>query len=108
MLQIECDKEYFEKVKAFAKKAGKAEQLQQELDYLGNYSGSENTLCQLYSDRAPYSFGFCMQKRNDEGQWVRWFCGGLIFHGAHDNGGDGGAPTFSVNLTPMEGWQVHT
>lgn len=34
--------------------------------------------------------------------------GGMILHGAHDNGGDGGAPTFSVNLSPTTGWQLHT
>jgi len=38
----------------------------------------------------------------------RWFNGGLIFHGPHDNGGDGGAPTFSVNLSPQDGWSIHT
>jgi len=38
----------------------------------------------------------------------RWFNGGLIFHGPHDNGGDGGAPTFSVNLLPQDGWSIHT
>ena len=34
--------------------------------------------------------------------------GGLIYHGAHDGGGDGGAPTFSVNLSPVNGWSIHT
>jgi hypothetical protein len=107
MLQVEC-KEHFDEVKEFANKIGMGEQLQGELDYLDEYAGGEDTLCQLYRDFAPYSFGFTMQKRNDQGQWVKWFIGGLIFHGAHDNGGDGGAPTFSVNLTPCHGWQVHT
>ena len=39
---------------------------------------------------------------------VFWFNGGLIFHGPHDNGGDGGAPTFSVNLGVGYGWAMHT
>lgn len=34
--------------------------------------------------------------------------GGIIFHGKHDNGGDGSAPTFSVNLIPCSGWAIHT
>jgi hypothetical protein len=40
--------------------------------------------------------------------YVKWFNGGLIYHGRHDGGGDGGAPTFSVNLTPQYGWSIHT
>jgi len=35
-------------------------------------------------------------------------CGGIIFHGRHDNGGDGGAPTFSVNVSPVDGYAIHT
>jgi hypothetical protein len=34
--------------------------------------------------------------------------GGLIYHGKHDNGGDGGSPTFSVCLEPTNGWSIHT
>ena len=34
--------------------------------------------------------------------------GGMIFHGSHDRGGNGSAPTFSVNLTPTTGWAIHT
>ena len=34
--------------------------------------------------------------------------GGLIFHGQHDGGGDGGMPTLSVCLTPQDGWSLHT
>lgn len=54
-------------------------------------------------DFAPYSFNFA--------QMVDGECrtnGGIIFHGKHDNGGDGSAPTFSVSLTPCNGWQIHT
>lgn len=49
-------------------------------------------------DFAPFSFGW------SAGSLV----GGCIFHGSHDNGGDGGAPTFSVNLTAVQGWALHT
>lgn len=37
-----------------------------------------------------------------------WMNGGLLYHGTHDRGGDGGAPTFSVNLLPVNGWSIHT
>ena len=109
MLQVICE-EYLEKVKEFAREAGMEEQLQSQLDYLDSYSDPNrdgNTICQLRKDFAPYSFAFTMQRKQGA-ELVNWFPGGLIFHGAHDNGGDGGAPTFSVNLTPCNGWVVHT
>jgi hypothetical protein len=34
--------------------------------------------------------------------------GAAIYRGAHDEGGSGGAPTFSVSLTPVKGWSIHT
>jgi hypothetical protein len=36
--------------------------------------------------------------------------GGFIFHGVHDGGGNGGAPTFSVELNPSTKphWSIHT
>lgn len=34
--------------------------------------------------------------------------GGIIFHGPRDRGGDGGAPTFSVCLSPCDGYAIHT
>ena len=34
--------------------------------------------------------------------------GGIIWHGKHDNGGDGSSSTFSVCLTPVNGWSIHT
>lgn len=52
----------------------------------------------LFKDFAPHSFEFAADG----------LCGGLIFHGSHDGGGNGGAPTFSVSLTPVDGWSIHT
>ena len=40
--------------------------------------------------------------------WCTAYNGGLIYHGPHDRGGDGSAPTFSVNLNPHDGWSIHT
>ena len=39
---------------------------------------------------------------------LSWFVGGLIFHGSHDNGGDGSFPTLAVSIEPTTGWQIHT
>lgn len=55
-------------------------------------------------DFAPLSFGFAVIRADGEA----WICGGLIFHGSHDRSGDGGGPTFSVNVTPIQGWTLHT
>lgn len=105
-LVINC-KEHFEKVKTFAERVGMLEQFEEKLDYLSNYRGGECE-CHLGWDFAPQSFSFTMHRPDKEGVMVPWFNGGLIFHGDHDNGGDGSAPTFSVNLSPASGWQVHT
>ncbi len=63
--------------------------------------------CTLFSDFSPYSMTFLLESRVN-GEWKRSLFGGLIFHGAHDRGGDGGPPTFSVSLTPASGWRIHT
>ena len=63
----------------------------------------------LYPDFAPLSFYFVEQYFNkDKQEWQRWINGGVIFHGQHDGGGNGGAPTFSVNISPIDGWSIHT
>jgi len=58
----------------------------------------QNPKAVLHMDFAPLSF--CWSGGG--------MTGGLIFHGPHDNGGDGGAPTFSVNLSNTYGWSLHT
>lgn len=90
----------------FAREIGLWENLSNRFKYLEEY-GSDSTRCHLYKDFAPYSFSFLME-REQGGEYVTWFNGGLIYHGSHDRGGDGGAPTFSANLTPQDGWSVHT
>ena len=119
MLNI-LDQEYYDKVIDFATKSGQLDKLQRELDYLDNYGIGEGepkdkTRCDLYRDFAPQSFYFVlyMKQRVTTGEspkddYVKWFNGGLIYHGKHDNGGDGGFPTLSVNLTPQYGWSIHT
>ena len=76
------------------------------LQYLNDYSDLD-TVCYMGIDFAPLSFAFAIYTVKDGKEKV-WFNGGLIFHGKHDNGGDGGAPTFSVTLTPHSGWSIHT
>jgi len=110
MIQID-NQEHFDKVKAFAESSGRWGQLKEKLDYLDTYADHEKqglTKCVLGYDWAPYSFAFCMMRKNKDGEFRPWFNGGLIFHGNHDNGGDGGGPTFAVNLNPVDGWSIHT
>lgn len=38
----------------------------------------------------------------------RGLYGAITYHGKYDGYGSGGAPTFSVCLTPTDGWSVHT
>ena len=114
MLVINCD-ERFTEAKAFAEKMGLSEQFQSQLDYLDTYANGpgctyakedgKNTKCVLYSDRAPYSFGFVVWKF--DGSWNMWFEGGLIYEGPGCPA-DGSAPSFTVSLNPSNGWHIHT
>ena len=113
------DKEYFDKVVTFAKEKGLYESdnpdvqtLKRCFDRMNQWiENRPGTRVILFKDFAPYSFEFALQKNNKFGHesgWSTIMNGGLIFHGRHDNGGDGSAPTFSVNLTPVDGWSIHT
>lgn len=119
-IDISACEEYFEEVERFADASGRKEQFLNRLKRLvwGDTSDEELTVwgrpckkvrARLYKDFAPYSFEFVLEVLyEDENDWIFQFNGGLIFHGDHDNGGDGGGPTFSVNLSPQDGWSVHT
>jgi glycine cleavage system protein P-like pyridoxal-binding family len=85
--------------------------LERQLRYLDEYAEHGDrgkTCCRLYRDGAPYSFGFVMSRRGEGGIHRNWFNGGLLFHGPHDGGGDGSAPTYAVCLQPTVGWSIHT
>ncbi len=67
------------------------------------------TMLKVMIDFAPLSFYFNMLYYDEKTNKFEYdYNGGIIFHGAHDGGGDGGTPTFSVNLTPVNGWATHT
>lgn len=65
----------------------------------------DNIETDITTDFAPYSFYFVRYRQNTKGFISN---GGIIFHGKHDNGGDGGSPTFSVCIEPVNGWSIHT
>lgn len=108
MLDTTKVKKLLMEARTHAKANNLANNLQQKLDYLENYGGSEKTQCRLFPDFAPWSFQFTMCKLNPQGEWTYWFNGGLIYHGSHDGHGSGAAPTFSVTILSTTGWSIHT
>ena len=96
--------------RALADSMGLRDNLERQLAFLDEYAEDDDrgrTRCRLYHDFAPYSFGFLMRLRRG-GKYLDWFNGALIFHGPHDGGGSGAAPTLAVCLKPTVGWTVHT
>jgi len=97
------DMEHLSEVQRFAASVGKLDSLQVCLDRLQRIAENVDGTVNLHRDFAPYSFTFYVEAPG----WCG-LNGGVIYHGAHDNGGDGSAPTYSVNLTPQDGWSIHT
>lgn len=98
-IEIFCEnrlKEAFEE----ANSKNLMENLNFQLNRLGELAG-EGTVS-LMKDFAPFSFYFALKNERFPLE------GGLIYHGTHDNGGDGGFPTYSVNLNAITGWSIHT
>ena len=111
MLDTQNVEDYLAEVKAFAEKIGMTDQLDSQLEYLDGYAENGErgrTRCSLIKDFAPHSFSFVVEKKTAEGEYAHMMSGGLIFHGSHDKGGDGSAPTFAVCLEPTTGWSIHT
>jgi len=74
-----------------------------------NTSRYFNVGVDIFKDFAPYSMYFVIKgNKVEDNSSIMFFNGGIIYHGQHDNGGDGGAPTYSVNISPMNGWSIHT
>jgi hypothetical protein len=80
-----------------------AESFVENLERLASFARGGSRV-RIGMDFAPLSFGFAVIRPDGSA----WICGGLIFHGGHDRGGDGGAPTYSVNVQPVSGWTLHT
>ena len=101
-LIIKCP-EYLEEVRSFADRTNQRQQFENRLSDLTAYLPDGWTV-ELYSDFAPHSFFWTEFSPTGK----RGLIGGLIYHGQHDGGGNGGAPTFSVSLEPCQGWSIHT
>lgn len=100
---IDCTNGKLDEVRQFAKSISKEENLNNcinNLDY-----GKEEYQVSIYNDFAPKSFYFVRER---EGKMAG--NGGIIFHGSHDNGGDGSYSTFSVSILNdlKPHWEIHT
>ena len=102
-LIVHCP-EHLEIVQQFADRTNQRAAFETKLDDLTRYKRDDTTI-HLYTDFAPYSFYWVQLAPDNKTVWMN---GGLIYHGAHDGGGNGSAPTFSVYLTPCTGWAIHT
>lgn len=94
-----------DEIRQFADSINKRDNLEnciKNLDY-----GSDKYVVEIFTDFAPKSLYFVRKCIGDERFAGN---GGVIFHGRHDNGGDGSSPTLSVSIDPNNElhWQVHT
>lgn len=80
-----------------------AESFKENLERLAGFARG-GAKVRIGLDFAPLSFGFAVLRADGS----CWIVGGLLYHGAHDGGGNGGAPTYSVNVQPIVGWTLHT
>ena len=115
MLVIEeSAKMYFRSVLDKARDMNLEKEFNEQLLYLHLYGcgweNPEQMQVLLSKDFAPMSFSVLWQRKQPDGTYRNMLNGGLIFHGPHDNGGDGGMPTLSVEINPnvKPHWSVHT
>jgi len=100
----DCTNGELDKIKAFARENHLAREFVSTFQRFKRYS-KEGYEVFLYPDFAPQSLYF-VKKVNDEFRGN----GGMIFHGQHDSGGKGSAPTFSVSIdnSTKPRWSIHT
>ena len=100
----DCTNGELDKIKAFAKENHLAREFVSTFSRFRAQSKMGFDIY-LYPDFAPLSLYF-ERKKND----VFNGNGGFIFHGQHDGGGNGSAPTFSVSIenNTRSRWSIHT
>jgi hypothetical protein len=93
-----------DQIRSFAKMNNLLENFNNTFSRLEYYANKGYTVT-LYADFAPLSMEFFIY---DNDRLILY--GGFIFHGPHDEYGNGGAPTFSVCIDPDDkpGWRIHT
>ena len=104
---VRCQ-EQLETTYAFAQRTQRVELLETEIKHLNTWGeGRHQAEVYLYPDFSPFSFYFEVYPKGAKlGLGNRLMNGGLIYHGALE---DGSHPnTFTVSLTPQRAWSVHT
>ena len=100
----DCTNGELDKIKAFAREKHLAREFVSTFLSF-KYQSKRGFDIYLYPDFAPFSLYFERKKNN-----VFDGNGGFIFHGVHDGGGNGSAPTFSVSISnsTKSRWSIHT
>jgi hypothetical protein len=100
----DCTNGELDKIKAFAKENHLAREFVSTFCRFKRDT-REGLDVYLYPDFAPLSLYFVKKKYGEY-----YGKGGFIFHGRHYGGGNGDAPTFSVELNPdkRSHWSIHT
>lgn len=113
--------EKLEEARRFADSRGLREQFESRITYLveyGNLMGDGTVATDdnpnkvvnrvtLFSDHAPYSFEFVVNRIAPDGTERFLFNGGLLYYGRGDTGVS--TPQFSVRIgATSEGWEIHT
>jgi hypothetical protein len=101
-LIVKCP-EYLQVVREFADETHQRDDFEKQLAYLTTFK-DDTWKVELSQDFAPFSFLWTEIRPNGK----RGLAGGLIYHSSHDSFGNGSTPTFSVNIIPCQGWQIHT
>lgn len=120
MLKVyEESQAYFDEVEKWAEENGILDKFEEAIRRCDEYADHEHTgrvEFLLYRDFAPHSFGFTVYPLKDgkrilrpNGQFDRWFNGGLIYQGP-ECPADGSFPSLTVTLgNPTKvGWFMHT
>lgn len=94
-MKIMCPERYDEAL-SYAEKTNDVS-LQFCLDRLRKWEENDRCEVELHYDHAPLSFLFIQRYKDGNTGLV----GGLIYHGSPDE-------SFSVQLVPKIGWQIHT
>lgn len=99
-----ADEETFDRYVEYSHKTiGMERSLDKCMAQLMRWHPHDHTML-ISRDFHDMSFFFCEKDENGR----NGICGGIIFHGKRDNGGDGSAPTFSCCLNPTDGYSIHT
>ena len=103
--------EHLQETREFAKRTHQTDKFEEILTRLNNLAENCHAKAWISPDFVPYSFYFqlypdTMESIPDDWQRYRIMNGGVIYHGALENGSH--PETFAVTLTQENSWSIHT